>query len=355
MIFTNNRSVGFLFFCLGILLPYGILAQETDPFAAEKAQIREIKLSGDYYYTDVSSEDAGEARLMAVKLLVLEIQSQESGCEKVADLLMDSCRFIRLERIDRPRIFAYITKETVAVWLDGGKPKPEEVAEVKPVVVADTSGIVPEGNSETDVRPDSAVVLPVVDTTVVLPVADTLPVKDDVLVPVVEDGRLPTDTTAAKTVETADTLTVTVSDTVKAVVADTVRAVVTDTVKAIVTDTVKVVIRDTVSLTVTDTVRTRVELRTTGNDRLDRILQMKTIAEVQPYFVSEKKEGHLMFGKMSSAVRPEECYLLFFNREGKVVAFLGKGSTSRLNLLTGQTDSVDQYRGNGVIWFLLYE
>lgn len=82
---------------------------------------------------------------------------------------------------------------------------------------------------------------------------------------------------------------------------------------------------------------------------------MKTIAEVQPYFVTEKKEGRLMFGKMSSAVRPEECYLLFFNREGKVVAFLGKGSTSRLNLLTGQTESVDQYRGNGVIWFLLYE
>lgn len=350
-----------MFFCLGILLPFGILAQETDPFAAEKAQIREIKLSGDYYYTDVSSEDAEDARLMAVKLLVLEIQSQESGCEKVANLLMDSCRFIRLERIDRPRIFAYITKETVAVWLDGGKPKPAEVAEVKPVVVADTSGVIPEGNSEADVRPDSMEVLPVVDTTEVQPVADTLQVKD--VVPVVEDVQPQSDTTAAKAVAMSDSPNVTVSDTVKlvvtdtvkAVVTDTVRAVVTDTVKAIVTDTVKVVIRDTVSLTVTDTVRTRVELRTTGNDRLDRILRMKTIAEVQPYFIAEKKEGRLMFGKMSSAMRPEECYLLFFNREGKVVAFLGKGSTSRLNLLTGQTESVDQYRGNGVIWFLLYE
>lgn len=147
-----------------------------------------------------------------------------------------------------------------------------------------------------------------------------------------------------------------VADTAGSDPADWAVVVRPDTLTVTVRDTVRVVIRDTVSLTVTDTVRTRLELRTTGNDRLDRILKLKTIAEVQPFFIAEKKAGRMMFGKLTSATRPGECYLLFFNREGQVVAVLDKGDRTRFNLLTGKSDSAERYReGNGAIWFLLYE
>ncbi len=307
MIIRNRKSAGrllWLWLWLGLLLPWGVAAgQEADPFAAEKARIREIKLGGEHYYADVSSEDAEDALLMARRLLALEIQGQETGCEKVGDLLLDSCRYIRLKRVDRPRIFAYIAKETVAVWLEGGTGQPAGVPD-KAEVAADTAGrkvaadTVGGGSAGQTVAADTAGSDPADRAVVVRP----------------------------------DTLTVTVRD------------------------TVRVVVRDTVSLTVTDTVRTRLELRTTGNDRLDRILKLKTIAEVQPFFIAEKKAGRMMFGKLSSATRPGECYLLFFNREGKVVAVLDKGEHTRLNLLTGKSDSAGRYReGCGAIWFLLYE
>ena len=305
MIIRNRKTVGtFLWICLGLLLSWDVAAaQEADPFVAEKARIREIKLSGEYYYSDVSSEDAEDALLMARRLLVLEIQGQESGCEKVADLLLDSCRYIRLKRIDRPRIFAYIAKETVAVWLGDGTGQPAGVPD-KAAVVADTAG-------------------------------------RKVAVDTVGGGS------AGQTVA---------ADTAGSDSADRTVVVRPDTLTVTVRDTVRVVVRDTVSLTVIDTVRTRLELRTAGNDRLDRIMKMKTIAEVQPFFTAEKKAGRMMFGKLSSAIRLEECYLLFFNHEGKVVAVLDKGDRTRLNLLTGKSDSAERYReGNGAIWFLLYE
>lgn len=292
-------------------------AQEADPFVAEKARIREIKLSGEYYYSDVSTEDAEDALLMARRLLALEIQGQESGCEKVADLLLDSCRYIRLKRIDRPRIFAYIAKETVAVWLGDGTGQPAGVPD-KAAVVADTA--------------DRKVA------------ADTV------------GGGSAGQTVAVDTAGGAQAGQAIVADTAGSDSADRAVVVRPDTLTVTVRDTVRVVVRDTVSLTVTDTVRTRLELRTTGNDRLDRIVKMKTIAEVQPFFIAEKKAGRMMFGKLSSATRLGECYLLFFNREGKVVAVLGKGDRTRLNLLTGKSDSAERYRkGNGAIWFLLYE
>ncbi len=334
MITGNKRAVaGFLWLCLGLLLPWDTMAQEEDPFAAEKARIREIKLSGDYYYSDVASGDADDASAMALKLLALEIQAQETGCEQIAGLLQDSCRYVRLKRIDRPRVFAYIAKETVAVWLDGGSAQPVQVqtGEVRPAEIdppgdtsAATDSLGPVARTDTPDVPLQA------DTTAIRLVADSLATGKDTTVVKTE----------VKPVVVADTSVVTIKDTVTTIVADTLR----------------VVIRDTVSMTVTDTVRTRLELRTTGNDRLDRILRMKTIAEVQPFFIAEKKAGRMMFGKMASASRPEECYLLFFDREGNIVAVLGKGTRTRLNLLTGKADSADRYReGNGAIWFLLYE
>ena len=107
----------FLWFALWLATAGGAFAQEADPYAGQKAQIREIKLSNEYYYSDVSSEDPEETRGMARQLLVLAIQQEEPEALGVDSLVADSCRYIELKRIDQPRFFAYISKEAVAVWL----------------------------------------------------------------------------------------------------------------------------------------------------------------------------------------------------------------------------------------------
>ena len=62
-----------------------------------------------------------------------------------------------------------------------------------------------------------------------------------------------------------------------------------------------------------------------------------------------------MFGKMDSATSPENCYILVFARDGKVVAVLDKGHDARLNFTTGKSgDRLANYNGYGIIWFLLY-
>ena len=69
----------FLWFALWLATAGGAFAQEADPYAGQKAQIREIKLSNEYYYSDVSSEDPEETRGMARQHLVLAIQQEDPG------------------------------------------------------------------------------------------------------------------------------------------------------------------------------------------------------------------------------------------------------------------------------------
>ena len=70
---------------------------------------------------------------------------------------------------------------------------------------------------------------------------------------------------------------------------------------------------------------------------------------------AEKLAGRMMFGKMDSATSPENCYILVFARDGKVVAVLDKGHDARLNFTTGKSgDRLANYNGYGIIWFLLY-
>lgn len=319
--------------CVLVMCCAGLRAQSQslpDPYAAQKARIREIKLSSDYYYADVSSADKADATAMAQQLVVMRIQEQEQHAEAVAGLVKDSCRYIHLMRIDRPRVFAYISKETVAQWLLGPPAPAQPSAGVPADTVVPAKEVVPAV-----VVADSNAVAEVADSSAKAVVAGPVPVPAD-------------------TVTVADRLPVAPADTVAKVPVVAEKVVVRDTVKVTVVDTMKVTLRDTVKVTVADTVRRRVEVRTTGNARLDRITAMQAIAEVQAYFVAEKKAGRMMFGKMDSALHPEDCYLLVFNREGKVLAVLDKGQQSRLNFRTGRPDSAEHYRGNGLIWFVLY-
>lgn len=315
-----------------------LFAQTEDPFAKERAQIREIKLSNHYYYSDVSSSSEEDTRAMARQLVVLAIQQEEPEAKDVAGLVADSCRYIELKRIDRPRIFAYISKETVAVWLYRKKhPEAAEMpakAEAATPVAAKADTV---AKQDTVVQKPAAVAADTVVADTVAVVADSV-AKDTVL----------KDTVVKDTVAVVP-VPVQVVDTVKESV------VLRDTMKVTVQDTLKVTVYDTARVTVTDTVRKIHEIKTSGNERLDRIIAMKTISQVQTYFVAEKKAGRMMFGKMDSVVNPEKCYLLIFSRDGKVVAVLNRGKDSRVNLTTGKAgDSHTNYPGHGVIWFLLY-
>ena len=305
-------------------------AQEAeDPHAMEKEKIREIKLSGEYYYSDVTSEDVEDVKATARQLIVLAAQEREKTSKDISGVVADSCRYILLKRLDRPRVFAYVSKEAVAVYLYG-KPRAST-----PPATADTTAKRPT----TAVAPDT---LKAADTTAPQPAA-----------------ALPTE--RKDTVQTIaplphkDTARVVVQDTVRVTVRDTNRVTVSDTVHLTVRDTTRVTMQDTTRLTVIDTVRQHVEIRTTGNDRLDRVTRMKTMKEVEKWFIAEKRAGRMMFGKMKTAARPENCYLLVFSKKGEVVAVLDKGEKSRRNLVTGKPgDRLENYPGHGVIWFTLH-
>ena len=319
-------------------------AQEAeDPHAMEKEKIREIKLSGEYYYSDVTSDDVEDVKATARQLIVLAAQEREKTSKDISGVVADSCRYILLKRLDRPRVFAYVSKEAVAVYLYG---KPRATT---PPATADTTAKRPT----TAVAPDT---LKAADTTAPKPAA-VLPTerKDTVQL-------LPADTTRGKDstrtiapLPHKDTARVVVQDTVRVTVRDTNRVTVRDTVHLTVRDTTRVTMQDTTRLTVIDTVRQHVEIRTTGNDRLDRVTRMKTMKEVEKWFIAEKRAGRMMFGKMKTAARPENCYLLVFSKKGEVVAVLDKGEKSRRNLVTGKPgDRLENYPGHGVIWFTLH-
>ena len=62
-----------------------------------------------------------------------------------------------------------------------------------------------------------------------------------------------------------------------------------------------------------------------------------------------KAEGKIEdYGRYASLDDPDECYLIIYNREGKVVAILTPGP-ERLNVKTNQPDGVANYSGCGAI------
>ena len=322
---------------VGLFFACGAFAQTDDPYAEQKAQIREIKLSNEYFYSDVSSANPEETRDMARQLLVLAIQQEETDAMGVDTLVADSCRFIELKRIDQPRFFAYISKEAVAVWLyrkhHPGEPLPQ-LAAAPPV---DTVPVAVPATPVAEVPADTAIAVAADTTLAALPqtAADSL-----------QDGK-PAPLAAVDSVAQRDTLAAVSADTL----AQPVVTAPADTTAVQPADTVQpqpVIIR-------TDTVRTEYEVKTSGNERLDKIIAMKTIGEVQEHFIAEKLAGRMMFGKMDSATNPENCYILIFGRDGKVAAVLDKGYDARLNFTTGESgDRIENYKGYGVIWFLLY-
>ena len=49
----------------------------------------------------------------------------------------------------------------------------------------------------------------------------------------------------------------------------------------------------------------------------------------------------------------DRCYLAIF-KKSEVITILGKGDKERLNLKTNTEDSLNNYKGHGVIWFQIF-
>lgn len=79
-----------------------------------------------------------------------------------------------------------------------------------------------------------------------------------------------------------------------------------------------------------------VSVYTQYNDMANKVMELKNSGKIKSY------------ARYASLENPDVCYLIIYNREGKVVAILTPGK-ERVNIKTGKSDSVKNYSGCGAI------
>lgn len=85
---------------------------------------------------------------------------------------------------------------------------------------------------------------------------------------------------------------------------------------------------------------------------IEQLKRAKNFFELKEIMEPLKLKGDILdYGKYATAKNPEDCYLIVYDPAGNICALLGKGEEERLNLKTGQLDSINNYRGCGAIWF----
>jgi len=115
----------------------------------------------------------------------------------------------------------------------------------------------------------------------------------------------------------------------------------------VVSDIKKVEAKETEDATVSVPLIARAD--DTAEDILTRILTITEFGDIGPYFQQLKANHKIVYGKYATMTSPENCYMLIYNKEGKVVAILDKGH--RKNLRTQEEDSLKNYSGCGALWF----
>lgn len=92
------------------------------------------------------------------------------------------------------------------------------------------------------------------------------------------------------------------------------------------------------------------------NEALRKIAAARNFFELEHILPPLKADGSIVnYGKLATAEKLEECYLIVYDIAGNIKALLGKGEKTRLNLKTGKEDSLENYRGCGAIWFTMKE
>ena len=309
-------------------IPWAI-AQTTPTDAETKAKIRKIKLSEQYIYTDAMSANSfDEARDMAVEELRIQVSSllaEEGKGEAFAEEAMRrmdmSSKLLQYKQMGMFKVFAYIDKNILT-----SEATAEKQAETPVETPAVTAG---QPATQEAVPADSAALA----TTPATPTAVAEMEQEDSFT--LED----TDTTAVVTLP--DTTAVAALPDTTAVAEAAEQEAVRPT-KAIVTTPVS----ETVE---TDSLFAP-QLRIIGD-----LLALDSYEGIMLYLNAMKEDGRLMYGRISTLIRPEEAYLIIV-KDGKLVTVLDQGdSGERANLRTHQQDNIRNYKGYAVIWLKVFD
>jgi len=87
---------------------------------------------------------------------------------------------------------------------------------------------------------------------------------------------------------------------------------------------------------------------------LDKILNTRTMPEIQKILDSNKRNGKIASGTMNKLIASEKAYLVVYQKTGEIIAILDKGSTTRKDLLSGEIKGKEILENNQVIWFQLF-
>lgn len=82
---------------------------------------------------------------------------------------------------------------------------------------------------------------------------------------------------------------------------------------------------------------------------IDELLTLKTFAELRQKLAELKNKGKILsYKKYIELDKPEQYYLIVFDKQGKILALLTKGG-QRKNLKTRSYDAISNYKGCGAV------
>ena len=331
------KKLSYLFILL--LLPIVAFAQEaTEQDKENKEKIKEIKLSEDYVYADAVTEDnLSEAQQNSMDLLRANVNAifaerfhmPKEDVEEIWDVIEDKCQNVTIKKGDLFRVFTYIMKDYLFPGKKKKNVKNEELAEVKP--------------SKDEILPDE------IEEVSEALVNDSLPtVAQNKIMNFVPETK-PDATPEPEPQQTQD-------------------AGESEATEVPVPVTTSVATEEPVTTTVITTPVTQVEepvaaepeeitVSSPSAPALDPIvkelLETQTYKELISLLDQKKEEGILIYGRIKTMRSPDRCYLAIF-KKSEVITILGKGDKERLNLKTNTEDSLNNYKGHGVIWFQIF-
>ncbi len=91
----------------------------------------------------------------------------------------------------------------------------------------------------------------------------------------------------------------------------------------------------------------------TEDASLEKILGAKTMTDLKPIFASLKNDGKIKYGSYNSETVLEECYLLFYTREGNIKSIVRKNGDNYTDAKGNRARNLADFSGCGAYWFML--
>lgn len=364
------KRLSYLF--LLFLLPFVAFAQVAPEQEKEnKEKIKEIKLSEEYVYADAVTEDnLSEAQQNSMDLLRANVNAifaerfhmAKEDVEEIWDVIEDKCQNVTIKKGDLFRVFTYIMKDYLFPGKKKKKVKEDALAEAKPSTdeilpdetlsdeIAEVSEALVHDSLPTAAKNEILAFVPAAKTEMA-PESDPaqtqgvgpkepeqpVNVRQEAKQEVTHSGEA-TDVPAKTNPEPAVVVTAPIA---------TEEPVSTTVIVTPVTPVEEPVVAETESAP-------RNKLATTTLEPLVKeLLEIQTYKELISVLDQKKEEGALIYGRLKTMRSPEKCYLAIF-KKSEVVTILDKGDKERLNLKTRTQDTLNDYKGHGVIWFQIF-